>query len=357
MKISVVIPCFNYERFVGSAIQSVLCNDRAPDEIIVVDDGSTDRSADVVRGFQGVRLLSQRNSGMAGAINAGIAASTGDVIALLDADDTADHKRMAWLEEVFTDPEVCLAWHPLRIVTPAGDHRGNIPHAALPSGNIASSIAERGLRHFAVTSGIAVRRESFDLVGPIPEDRFRAYAEAYLVRTLPFVGCVAATEEPLGCYLSHTDSVSRQLSTPDRPTIAATLKRRLDYTDREHELLADSATAAGFELSVARLRALDPMYRHWYRQYVRLVSPDRREAWTLGRRLVLDPPIHRTRSRVLGDARLLATCFLPARAVVSLFIIQGDYELGRGGRLVARSYWGLRKVLRPLWTRLQGRWQ
>jgi glycosyltransferase involved in cell wall biosynthesis len=85
--VSVVIPVYNAERFLAEAIAGALKQTRPPAEIVVVDDGSTDRSADVAVSFPGVRVIRQANTGPAAARNAGVAAARGDCVAFLDADD------------------------------------------------------------------------------------------------------------------------------------------------------------------------------------------------------------------------------------------------------------------------------
>jgi glycosyltransferase involved in cell wall biosynthesis len=87
--VSVVIPAHQAERFVGESIESVLAQDRPPAEVVVVDDGSTDATADVVEGFgEAVTLLRHPdNRGEAAARNTGLAAASGAVIAMHDADD------------------------------------------------------------------------------------------------------------------------------------------------------------------------------------------------------------------------------------------------------------------------------
>lgn len=87
-KISVVIPCFNAEHYIASAIRSVFAQDWPNLEIVVVDDGSSDRSSELVSDtFPGVTLLRQANQGVAAARNNGIRHAQGDWIAFLDADD------------------------------------------------------------------------------------------------------------------------------------------------------------------------------------------------------------------------------------------------------------------------------
>lgn len=91
-RLSVIIPVYNGERFIRQALQSTLSQDHPPAEIIVVDDGSNDGTADIVTSVPGVRLIRQANQGPGSARNRGLGASRGDLICFLDADDrwTAD---------------------------------------------------------------------------------------------------------------------------------------------------------------------------------------------------------------------------------------------------------------------------
>lgn len=85
--ISVIIPCYNGDRFLGEAIESVLAQSHPNIEIIVVDDGSTDTSAEIVAQYSTVRCVHQRNAGVAAARNTGLLHSVGEYITFLDADD------------------------------------------------------------------------------------------------------------------------------------------------------------------------------------------------------------------------------------------------------------------------------
>jgi glycosyltransferase involved in cell wall biosynthesis len=88
LSVSVIIPVYNGERFLAEAIESVRAQRYEPLEIIVVDDGSTDGTAEVVgRVREQVRFISQANRGPAAARNRGIEISSGDAIAFLDVDD------------------------------------------------------------------------------------------------------------------------------------------------------------------------------------------------------------------------------------------------------------------------------
>ena len=87
--VSVVIPAYNSEAFIAEAIESVFAQTVAADEIIVVDDGSTARTADVLQRFGSrVRLIRQANKGPSAARNRGAAAARGTWLAFIDADDT-----------------------------------------------------------------------------------------------------------------------------------------------------------------------------------------------------------------------------------------------------------------------------
>src|SRR5580658_2196955 len=104
--LSVIIPAHNRELYVGEAIESALRQTRPPDEIVVIDDGSTDRTAEIARSFgKSVHCLSQSNQGIGAARNAGLQAARGNLIAFLDSDDL-------WLERKMEIQTAFLLAHP-----------------------------------------------------------------------------------------------------------------------------------------------------------------------------------------------------------------------------------------------------
>ena len=111
---SAVIPAYNAAEFVGRAIKSVLGQTRPADEIIVVDDGSTDDTAEAVREYAGqVRYIRQDNAGASAARNRGIAEAKGEWIAFLDVDDE-------WLPENLEVQLGLLARNPDLVWTTGG---------------------------------------------------------------------------------------------------------------------------------------------------------------------------------------------------------------------------------------------
>ncbi len=103
-RVSIIIPNYNYAAYVGAAIESVLAQTYKNFEIIVVNNGSVDNSLEIIKGFgQKIILINQPNMGQSGARNAGLAKSTGELLAFLDADDlwepTKLEKQIALLRE------------------------------------------------------------------------------------------------------------------------------------------------------------------------------------------------------------------------------------------------------------------
>src|SRR5579862_6606561 len=96
-KVSVLIPCYNAEKWVGETLESVFRQTWPEIEVIVVDDGSTDRSVDVVRSFArpNLRLIQQANRGSTAARNVCCKHAVGDYIHYLDADDLIEPDKIA----------------------------------------------------------------------------------------------------------------------------------------------------------------------------------------------------------------------------------------------------------------------
>jgi glycosyltransferase involved in cell wall biosynthesis len=107
MRLSVVLPVFNGASFLAAAIESVLAQTLQADEVIAVDDGSTDNSRAILARYPGVRVVSQANAGCAAARNAGAALASGDAIAFVDQDDIQCVDRFArQIDALRSDPRL-----------------------------------------------------------------------------------------------------------------------------------------------------------------------------------------------------------------------------------------------------------
>jgi glycosyltransferase involved in cell wall biosynthesis len=204
--VSIIIDNFNYARFVRAAIDSALAQTYAPIEVIVVDDGSTDNSRDLISSYGSrVSAVFKPNGGHASAFNAGFRASRGSIVMFLDADDAL---RPTAVEEVVR------AWHPgtakAQFVLAHIDADGHALGAIVPyspaqmlDGNIRASILEAGGYVGVPTSGNAFARTVLDRILPLSESQWRQAADTSLEIIAPFLGDVVSLRKTLGCYRVH----------------------------------------------------------------------------------------------------------------------------------------------------------
>lgn len=163
--LSVVMPLYNAAPWVESAVRSVLDNADGLLELIVVDDGSTDESAEIVAAIEGpIKLIHQQNAGPSAARNTGVAAASGALLGFLDSDDLwrvqAPDPRRAAIE---AGAEVAFGL--IEIV--AGDPPRLFAEAS-PSPNIGTML---------------IRREAFDRVGGFDESRTYGEDVDWLLRS------------------------------------------------------------------------------------------------------------------------------------------------------------------------------
>lgn len=173
VRITAVIPTFNYGRYIARAIESALGQTRPPDEIIVIDDGSTDDTAQVLARFAGsLRVLHTPRVGVSKARNTGWRAATGELIAFLDADD-------CWLPTKLARQLEVLAEYPHTIAVGCGnrvrDASGRelltrfYPNPSLDRDERLRQIATRKAWVGSSNSGALIRRAVLDRVGGFDE--------------------------------------------------------------------------------------------------------------------------------------------------------------------------------------------
>src|SRR5271169_4507748 len=123
LRVSTIIPTFNRAHVVAEAIESVLRQTVPAEQIIVVDDGSTDDTIDVLTRFDGrISVIRQAHSGVSAARNAGMRAATGDWIAFLDSDDVWLPDRISTLCRDVTNSEASVHVANVEITGPGYEH-------------------------------------------------------------------------------------------------------------------------------------------------------------------------------------------------------------------------------------------
>lgn len=119
--ISIVIPCYNRQDFIGEALESALHQAHADLEVVVVDDGSTDASAAVVETFHHVTLIRQENAGVSVARNNGLKVSRGELVVFLDSDDRLAADALSAVAPLFAqDRALAMAFGGNRIIDRSG---------------------------------------------------------------------------------------------------------------------------------------------------------------------------------------------------------------------------------------------
>lgn len=206
MDVSVVIPAYNSAKWIGAAVESALNQTHQPCEVIVVDDGSSDQTVELVRRYP-VTLIKQANQRGAAARNTGIRAASGDVIALLDADDE-------WYPEK-TRKQLHLLNEGVATV-------GSLMHYGNEDGRIfgvsgedarprQSCIMSARFMPF-VPSSMIFRRDVIEAVGGFDEDLGRTVPvdDMDALSRLAKHGQIVTAMEPLGIYRLHAQAQSAQ---------------------------------------------------------------------------------------------------------------------------------------------------
>ena len=157
--VSVIIPVFNKENYVSSAIESVLSQTHVQLEVIVVNDGSTDNSLEAVNSFTDSRIhvIDQANQGVERARNLGFSKSIGSFIVFLDADDLMGSDRLTKQIDLFnSDPNLVLVGTWANVI----DHSGNLIGSICPNtSNVAIQLGHLFRNQF-VSSSVMVRRSA-----------------------------------------------------------------------------------------------------------------------------------------------------------------------------------------------------
>jgi len=170
--VSVVITCYNYGEYLAGCLESVLAQTYIDYEIIVVDDGSTDNTSEVIKPYleySNVRYIFQENGGQANAKNRGIAESKGEFIAFLDADDLWEQDKLQKQMKLFHNSEVGVVYSCAKLVDSDGKGKKSFPQSKSlqpKAGKVTESLF---LDNFVWFSSSVVRKECFSKCGQFDE--------------------------------------------------------------------------------------------------------------------------------------------------------------------------------------------
>ncbi len=249
-RVDILISSHNYAGYVGAAIDSALAQTYAGTRVIVVDDGSTDGSGDVIRSYAGrVEPVFKANGGQASAMNAGMDLVRGEVVLFLDADDVLEPfaaERIA--REFVGSPDLARVHYRLRVVDDLGRDTGEIK-PPLRLGLARGDLVRATLRTpfdaaWLPTSGNAFSAATLRRMLPIPEDDYRLCADWYLVHVSSLLGPIGAIDEPLARYRVHAaNSFTRSGPHLDIDNLEDTV----GYAERTRRHLFRNARLAGID--------------------------------------------------------------------------------------------------------------
>lgn len=203
-QISVIITSYNYESFIGQAIQSLLDQTYRDLEVIVVDDGSTDGTRAVLEGFgERIRCIYQANQGKSAALNRGLAASQGSYLAFLDSDDCwLPDSLEARLAAFQADPEVGVVYGRAQIIDAAG--RLQPQTIGAPERYPGKTFRSLLYGNFIPFLTFMVRRECFERAGMFFDPTFGTTNDWELHLRLSRVCRFRYLDQPLACWRLHS---------------------------------------------------------------------------------------------------------------------------------------------------------
>ena len=243
--VSIIINNYNYGRFLRHAIESAIRQDYEPTEILVVDDGSTDDSREIIGGFLGsVIPIFKENGGQASALNAGIAASKGEIICFLDADDCFYSGKVRSVAKTYLNEGLYLKplmiHHRLMITNSIGDSANGALIGRLHKSPL--NLYEYAKRYKSIlyeagpTSGLSVNRMLADRLFPIPEKGIISSADDFVVKGSSLIGELYSLEDILGNYRAHGQNLWYLSASRKSPDFIRTLDTYLNAKLQEKGL-------------------------------------------------------------------------------------------------------------------------
>lgn len=228
--VSVVINNYNYEHYLAHAINSAVQQSFSEVEIIVVDDGSTDQSRDVICSFgDAIKPIFKANGGQASTLNAGFKEACGEVVIFLDADDALAPNAIEKIRNLFgSNPELSRVQYRMEVIDAMGQRTGILkPDPRLQM--LRRDIRQQMLSFpfdipWLPTSGNAFSAKTLQQIMPIPESYGRVGADWYLTQLAALFGPVDFIDDILAYYRVHgSNSYERDSDSIDLDQLRQTI--------------------------------------------------------------------------------------------------------------------------------------
>jgi glycosyltransferase involved in cell wall biosynthesis len=261
-RVSVIIPCYNYGRYLPEAVGSVVGQTMRDLEIIIVDDGSTDETGEVIRGFSDSRIRTRRiaNSGVSVARNAGLDMARGEFIAFLDADDFWEpdklDRQVAIME---AEPSVVLVFSDLRRFSVDGAQQER-------QFEFVPQLDELPVRE-TVAGGRVIDTDTFAGLAPLPQ--LPAWIQTDLVRAATARDLRFAPELRLAEDLHYIMRLYLRGAAAFIPEVLVHVRRHGQNSYKDHREILKPVLAA---LALMEREPLTPLHR-------RVLEARRSEAW------------------------------------------------------------------------------
>ena len=238
--VSIVLNNYNYQLYLSQAIESALGQSYSFCEVIVVDDGSSDGSREIIESYgKRIRSIYKPNGGQASAFNAGIEAARGDYILLLDADDVLMTEAVeVALSQI--EPDVVRLCYGLRRVDSHGQDQGTYPLTgpARFKGSLKDALLNHEFFPGTPTSGNLFRAKELKRCLPVPAEKFRISADLYLFCQNAKYGPIQRIDQELALYRVHGSnnfaSAQGRFGITDKQ-----LRNNVENLINSHELLVD----------------------------------------------------------------------------------------------------------------------
>lgn len=207
MKITAILCNYNGEDYLHECIKSVLDQERPVDEFIIVDDGSTDRSREIISEYSSlptVRYIPHEvNQGQAAGFNTAIAAATGEFLCFIDSDDIWFPNKVGEIKQLALDnPQAVLLQHNLSIINGV-TQTDELFRCCMSSGDFWQEWNKHiFFPYFTPTAGLCIRSEVARKALPVPV-HLKHSADSFLTRAVIAHGQVATAPQSLGGYRRH----------------------------------------------------------------------------------------------------------------------------------------------------------